>query len=92
MINAAINGHEGVIQLLLEKGADFNIKDKDGETALIKAVRCWNEPRAEAIVRLLLEKGADVKAQDQDGKTALTKAARYGHKGVIRLLTSAGNS
>jgi ankyrin repeat protein len=29
-----MNGHEGIVKLLLEKKADVNQQDKDGETSL----------------------------------------------------------
>ena len=29
-----MNGHEGIVKLLLEKNADVNKQDNDGETAL----------------------------------------------------------
>ena len=77
--------------LLLEKGANVNVKDKNGETALMNATESWFS-ESETMVRLLLEKGADVKIQDKNGETALTKAVKEGHKGVIKLLTSAANS
>ena len=32
---AAGNGHEAIVKLLLEKGADPNPKDKDGRTPLM---------------------------------------------------------
>jgi ankyrin repeat protein len=53
-------GHTEIVQLLLEKGADVNAKNKYGRTALIYATeRGYTE-----IVQLLLEKGADVNAKD----------------------------
>jgi len=30
-------GHKEVVELLIEKGADVNVKDKDGRTALMIA-------------------------------------------------------
>ena len=49
------NGHEAVVKLLLEKGAELETKDKDyGRTPLLWAA----ENGHEAVVKLLLEKGA----------------------------------
>jgi ankyrin repeat protein len=76
-------GHEAVVQLLLEKGADVDAKDNDGGTALHKTAGSGHE----AVVRLLLEKGADVDAKSNDGWTALHWAAESGHEAVVQLLT-----
>ena len=52
---AAENGHEAVVKLLLEKGAELEPKDKDGRTPLWWAARSGHE----AVVKRLLEKGAE---------------------------------
>ncbi|KAH0562258.1 hypothetical protein GP486_003043 [Trichoglossum hirsutum] len=100
---AAANGHEGVVRLLLEKGADVNAKGKAKEsehgddyykgTALHIAANRGDE----AMVRLLLEKGADVDAKGKAGfgdasakGTALHTAACGGHEAVVRLLIDKG--
>jgi ankyrin repeat protein len=81
---AAERGHEAVVRLLLEKGADVEAKTTFGETALPIAARGGHE----AVVRLLLEKGADVEANN--GWTALHWAAGVGHEAVVRLLLEKG--
>jgi len=80
---AGSNGHEAVVRLLLEQGADVEAKINDGWTALHEAARGGHE----AVVRLLLEKGADVEAKTDDGWKALHRAAGGGHEAVVRLLT-----
>ena len=52
---AAEGGHEAVVKLLLEKGAELETKDNDGWTPLSWAA----EKGHEAVVKLLLEKGAE---------------------------------
>jgi ankyrin repeat protein len=54
---AAEGGHEEVARMLIEKGADMNIRDEGGQTALYRAC----EKRHWGIVKLLLAKGAAVK-------------------------------
>jgi len=56
---------------LIGNGADVNLTDDHGVTALMFA----SSHEREEVVRLLISKGADVNAQDGDGETALMKAA-----------------
>jgi len=61
---------------LLKKGADIDVKNNDGWTALHNAAKGWHK----AIVHLLLEKGADVDAKNNDGLTALYWTTEGKHK------------
>jgi ankyrin repeat protein len=60
---AAEEGHEAVVKLLLEKGAELEAKDSSGWTALIWAA----EKGHEAVVKLLLKKGAKLEANSSFG-------------------------
>ena len=80
---AASNGHEAVVRLLLEKGANFEAKNSCEKTAL----HCAAMGGHEAVVRLLLEKGADIEDKDSHGMTALEWATEMGQVAVVRLLT-----
>jgi ankyrin repeat protein len=82
---AAECGHEEVVRLVLEKGADVNVKDAFGSTALSGAA----ERGHAAIVQLLLEK-ADINAKDVCGQTALFQAVIEEHKEVVQLLLGKG--
>lgn len=81
---AAGNGHEIVIRLLLENGADIDSQDNDGQTPLSWAARNVHE----AAVRLLLGK-ANPDLEDDNGRTPLSWAARNGHEAVVKLLLGA---
>jgi ankyrin repeat protein len=83
---AAGNGHEAVVKLLLEKGANIEAKDLHGQTPLLWAARNGQE----AVVKLLLEKGANIEAKDLHGQRPLLWAARNGHEAVVKLLLEQG--
>ena len=75
LMEAAVRGNQGVMRLLLEKGANVNMADQDGWTALMGAtVQGLVEP-----VKLLLENGADVSAKNHNGETALVMATGMKH-------------
>ncbi|KAI9891067.1 MAG: hypothetical protein M1814_003418 [Vezdaea aestivalis] len=87
LLAASIGGHEAVVKLLLDKGADIHAKeDNNGWTALVGAA--WNGH--EAIVKLLLDKGADVNVKDNSGWTALHRTAWNGHETIVKLLLDKG--
>ncbi|KAK4233622.1 ankyrin repeat domain-containing protein, partial [Achaetomium macrosporum] len=75
LLYAAERGHEEVVRLLLEKGADCEVKDDNGWTPLSYAA--WEGH--EEVVRLLLEKGPNLEAKDSGGRTPLWYAAGNGH-------------
>ncbi|KAH0542984.1 hypothetical protein FGG08_002672 [Glutinoglossum americanum] len=83
---AASNGHEPIVKLLLERGADIEAKDKDGWTVLQRAVSNGHE----LVVNLLLERGADVEAKGKGRWTVLQRAASNGHELVVNLLLERG--
>jgi ankyrin repeat protein len=64
---AAYFGVEGIVRLLLHRGADVKAAATDGETPLHRA--SYNGHLE--VVQLLLDKGADVKAATEDGETPL---------------------
>jgi ankyrin repeat protein len=68
---AAFLGYRDVMLVLLELGADINLREADGRTVLHRAARKQDEKA----VRLLLEMGADPTVQDHSGLTAADVAA-----------------
>jgi ankyrin repeat protein len=85
---AAREGHESVVRLLLERGAELDSKSSfDGKTPLSLAAREGHE----AVVRLLLERGAELESKDISyGQTPLSWAAGKGHEAVVMLLLERG--
>ncbi|KAL9609925.1 MAG: hypothetical protein Q9167_005343 [Letrouitia subvulpina] len=83
---ASYEGHESIVRLLLEKGADINAQCGRYGTALQAASASGHE----SIVRLLLEKGADINAQCGFIGTALQAASASGHESIVRLLLENG--
>ena len=68
-LHLAIRHNEGVdlIGLFIDNDADFNKKNKDGDSPLNLAIQMINFEAA----KLLIEKGADVSSQNNDGNTSL---------------------
>ena len=80
---AASCGHEAIVWLLLENGANIEIKTRFRERALTIAA----ERGHKAVVRQLLEKGAGTAVKQS---TALIMAAQFGHEAVVQLLLEKG--
>jgi len=82
---AAAEAHLATVNLLLSKGANPNLSNANGETALMLTTKNT------AIVRALLEHGADPKATDHKGRNALMRAANSeASPDAIELLLSRG--
>jgi len=69
-------------QGLHKAGADINVKDTFGETALMRAAE---DGHLEA-VKALIAAGADINAKDTFGETALMKVAKDGHLEAVKVL------
>ncbi|KAL5362033.1 hypothetical protein BJX96DRAFT_185764 [Aspergillus floccosus] len=83
---AAANGHKGVVEYLVEKGAGLETKTKHGRTPLLWA----SDKGHEAVVKYLVEKGADLESADDYGRTPLSWAARTGRKALVKYLVEKG--
>ncbi|KAH9315029.1 hypothetical protein KI387_023656, partial [Taxus chinensis] len=63
----ATAGQSYLLNFLLSHGVDINATDKDGQSALHKAIAC----KKEGIVSYLLRAGADTLIRDTDGATLI---------------------
>lgn len=72
-----------ILRLLLSTGADPNVRDEEGDAALMYV----SHPTA---IRLLLEAGADVTLRNRDGQSVLHYANRFADPESVRLLLAAG--
>jgi hypothetical protein len=87
VLKRAMNaGHEAVVQLLLERGAELESKGDYGGTPLSWAAGNGHE----AVVQLLLERGAELESKDDYDRTPLSWAAGNGHEAVVQLLLERG--
>ena len=74
------------LKVLLDAGADVNIRDKDGNTALILGVKHAD------ILAMLLAHGAMINVQNKSGVTALWYAAYYGTIRSLHCLLKASSN
>ncbi len=81
---AAARGHEAVVKLLLDRGANIESSNRGMRTALLEAVEQQNE----AVVRLLVKRGADVNQPDLTNTTPLSSALRLSNKAIAMLCCS----
>jgi ankyrin repeat protein len=75
----------GLARDLIDAGADVNVTDRRGRTALMKAVAGGQTE----MIRLLLDAGASVHLADANGETALSEAIRAGDATNLRLIEQA---
>ena len=69
-LSYACGWHYETARLLIENGADVNVKDKDGDTPLL-AVSSARSEEGMDMMRLLIEKGANVNVKNSKGTTPL---------------------
>jgi ankyrin repeat protein len=75
-----------IAEFLLSNGADVDLKDEKGRTALHYAAQQGQDTK----VQLLLGSRPNIDAKDRDGEIALQRAVWQGHLVVIERLLDAG--
>ena len=90
LIRAAVFGREAIVRLLLDEGADTDLKNATGFTALMAAALEHREP----IIRMLLTAGAEKEAKNTYGRAARDYAEEGDseHKAAVMQLLKANSS
>lgn len=88
---AVWKGHQPVVGLLLQVGADVNAHNENdhwGTTALHAAAHA-NQP---AIAQLLIDHGADINAKDREGRTPLFHTTFHKATAAAKVLEKQGGT
>lgn len=85
---AALEGQEAAVKILVERGAELEIKSKSRSTALLFAVEFEKEP----IVKFLIDSGASVNTQkdNENGNAAIHLAIQNEDERILVLLLESG--
>lgn len=99
----ALNGNLEMAKLLISKGADVNVKDKNGNTALAYCsnygyiivaknadVNVKDKYGYIKIAKFLVENGADINHRNKDGITALEQATKNSNFELAKFLIENG--
>jgi len=98
LMRAARAGDSAVMRLLLDKGADPNLKTKDGNTAFLFAAGVGyrdkntrgSESEALEALKVALAQGPDINQANPRGETALHGAALRGADTIVQFLVDHG--
>lgn len=83
LIIASQLGHTEIVKFIIDKAPfGINHQDKDGHTALTRALEHLHIETAE----VLIKNGANLDLKNENGFTALIYAARYNHIRIAKLL------
>lgn len=80
------DGISAQLQLLVEKGANINAKDRYGRSVLQSSIQS-NNPE---VVKFLIDYGADLESTDNRGETALFNAVGLNNPTMVQLLIDHG--
>lgn len=92
LLAASTNGHEDIVRILIEHGADVNEEIPVTTGCRLTAVLAAAQHGHTSIVELLINNGAVLSHTSPDGSTPLLMACRYGHSSTADFLLSKINS
>ena len=81
-MGVCFKGNEEIVDLLLKKGANPNIKNLNGGTALMFAAMFGHEN----IFRKIVSAGGDLRARNNMGLNAIDLAAQQGNQSMADLI------
>ncbi|KAI9709405.1 MAG: hypothetical protein M1812_007682 [Candelaria pacifica] len=89
---AAERNHVATIEAIMrgEYGANPNLKDRDGGTAILRAVNRGAKNAVEALMRYVDD--VDLQCVDEDGQSLLHGASKNGYKEIVELLLQSGHN
>eukprot|EP01041_Mallomonas_annulata_P008379 gene8379-17282_t len=83
LMEASNNGRVEAVTLLIENGADLNLQNNEGNSALIMA--CEYDHKKD-VVKQLLKAGAHIDIENKMGNTSLIRAALNGNVDIVKML------
>ncbi|KAK7905423.1 hypothetical protein LTR67_000145 [Exophiala xenobiotica] len=89
LIWASDFGHEKVVQILLNAGADVNAQAQGVRYGNSNALSAASARGNEKVVQILVDRGADVNALGYHG-TALSAASAWGYEKIVQMLLDRG--
>lgn len=85
-MKSSFTGQLSIVQYLLSKEADVDVRNQAGDTVLFSAAVCGDV----SILACLVQAGAEVQVQNHDGDTPLLKAADLGSTASVEYLLEKG--
>uniref|UniRef100_A0A915DFV5 TANC1/2-like winged helix domain-containing protein n=1 Tax=Ditylenchus dipsaci TaxID=166011 RepID=A0A915DFV5_9BILA len=86
------NGHVGLVDLLINRGAALDVQDANGKTAIMHAIEGKNTESKANTAALLIDRGCDITAKDLRDNTLIHLLARNPNKCLINRLLKLGLS
>jgi ankyrin repeat protein len=91
---AAMNGRNGIAQLMLNAGTNPNALDWEGETAMLKFARQvyggGGGGGQAGLIDMFVKKGADLDVRDKDGHSALYYSIDHNQVDSSKILIAGG--